>query len=115
MVIGRCRPRRPDPCDSQIIDLPSGEARIKKGRSNPALFDFQSQSADNAGVKQKTDPSIDEARLAGFDLNLIEINLSLSPEERWRQHDMALAVIQDFEQARLARDARLPKSITPTR
>ena len=66
-------------------------------------------------MKQEIDPSIDEARLAGFDMNLIEINLSLSPEERWRQHDMALTVIQEFEQARLLRDARLPTSVTPTR
>jgi hypothetical protein len=65
-------------------------------------------------VKQQIDPSIDDARLAGFDLNLIEINLSLSPEERWRQHDMALTVIQEFEQARLTRDARLPGTVTPT-
>jgi hypothetical protein len=56
-------------------------------------------------VKHETDPSIEEALLAGFDLNLIEINLSLSPDERWRQHDMALAVIQEFEQARLTRDS----------
>ena len=80
-----------------------------------ATLYFQIQCADNAGVKQETDPSIEEARLAGFDLNLIEINLSLSPEERWRQHDMALSVIQEFEQARLTRDARLEKSVTPTR
>jgi hypothetical protein len=26
-----------------------------------------------------TDPAIEEARLAGFDMNLIEINLSLPP------------------------------------
>ena len=76
---------------------------------------FQSQSADNAGVKQETDPSFEESRFAGFDLNLIEINLSLSPEERWRQHDMALIVIQELEEARLTRDARLQKSVTPTR
>ena len=76
---------------------------------------FQSQSADNAGVKQETDPSVEEARLAGFDLNLMEVNLSLSPEERWRQHDMALTVIQELEQARLARAARLQNPLTPAR
>jgi hypothetical protein len=76
---------------------------------------FQGKSADNAGVKPRPDPSIEEARFAGFDLNLIEINLSLSPEERWRQHDMALAVIQELELARLNRDARLQKSVTSAR
>ena len=59
-----------------------------------------------------TDPAIEEARRAGFDLNLIEMNLSLSPEERWRQHDMALDVILELEEARMARDARL--QATPT-
>ena len=84
-------------------------------RCEVAVLYFQGQSVDNAGVRQETDPSIEEARLAGFDLNLIEINLSLSPEERWRQHDMALTVIQELEEARLTRDARLQKSVTPTR
>ena len=73
------------------------------------------QSADNTGVKSQTDPSIEEARQAGFDLNLIEINLSLSPEERWRQHDMALNVIFELEEARIARDARLQSAVTPPR
>jgi hypothetical protein len=66
-------------------------------------------------VKEPTDPSIEHARIAGFDLNLMEINLSLKPEERWRQHDMALTVIQELEQARLTRDARLQTSVTPSR
>jgi hypothetical protein len=54
-----------------------------------------------------TDPAIEEARRAGFNLNLIEMNLSLLPEERWRQHDMALDVILELEEARMARDAKL--------
>jgi hypothetical protein len=62
-----------------------------------------------------TDPAIEEARKAGFDLNLIEINLSLTPEERWRQHDMALAVILELEQARMARDAGLQTTPRTTR
>ena len=90
-------------------------AGLQKHHSEMATLYFQSQSADNAGVKEPTDPSIEQARLAGFDLNLIEINLSLTPEERWRQHDMALTVIQEFEQARLTRDARLQNSSTPDR
>ena len=62
-----------------------------------------------------TDPAIEEARRAGFDLNLIETNLSLSPEERWRQHDMALNVILELEEARMARDARLQAATTTPR
>ena len=61
----------------------------------------------NTSVNTPTDPAIEEARLAGFDLNLLEINLSLSPEERWRQHDLALAVIEELQQARMIREARL--------
>jgi len=70
-------------------------------------------------VTLQTNPStvgsIEKARCAGFDLNLIEINLSLSPEERWRQHDLALAVVQELEDARVARDARLQSTVTPSR
>ena len=61
-----------------------------------------------------TDPAIAEASRAGFDLNLIEINLSLTPEDRWRQHDMALEVILELEQARLDRDARLQATADTT-
>ena len=66
-------------------------------------------------MNQPTDPAIEEARLAGFDINLIEINLSLPPEERWRQHDMALDVILELEEARMARDAKLQAATTKTR
>ena len=62
-----------------------------------------------------TDPAIEEARRAGFDLNLIEMNLSLPPGERWRQHDMALDVILELEEARMARDAKLQAAATKTR
>ena len=60
------------------------------------------------------DHAIEEASRAGFDLNLIEINLSLTPEERWRQHDMALEVVLDLEQAQLARDAGLQATTDTT-
>ena len=62
-----------------------------------------------------TDPAIEEARRVGFDWNLIETNLSLPPSERWRQHDMALEVILELEQARMARDARLQTATTTPR
>ena len=53
------------------------------------------------------DPDIEAARKAGFDLNLIDINLALSPEERWRQHDAALELVVELEKARISRDAKL--------
>ena len=75
----------------------------------------RNDSAHNTEMKPPTDPAIEEARRAGFDLNLIEMNLSLAPEERWRQHDMALEVILELEEARLARDARLQATPTESR
>ena len=71
--------------------------------------------ADSTDVNPPIDPAIEEARRVGFDLNLIEINLALSPEERWRQHDMALEVILELEKARVARDARLHPAAATTR
>jgi hypothetical protein len=65
-------------------------------------------------MNPSADPAIEEARLAGFDMNLIEINLSLPPEERWRQHDMALDVILELEEARMTRDAKLQAATTTT-
>ena len=66
-------------------------------------------------MNSQTDPAVEEALRVGFDLNLIEINLSLTPEERWRQHDMALDVILELEEARMDRDARLQSFVTPSR
>lgn len=51
--------------------------------------------------------AIEEARKAGFDLDLIDTNLSLSVAERWRQHDAALELALALEQARKNRDAGL--------
>lgn len=62
-----------------------------------------------------SDNAVEEARRAGFDLNLIDLNLSLSLEERWRQHDLALAVILELQQARMTRDARLQPTAATAR
>ena len=48
-----------------------------------------------------------EAREAGIDLDLIETNLALSVQERWRQHDGALGFILKLQQAKAAYDAGL--------
>jgi len=66
-------------------------------------------------MNSEVDQAIKDAIEAGFDLNLIEINLSLPPEERWRQHDMALEVILALENARIDRDARLQPPARPSR
>jgi hypothetical protein len=49
----------------------------------------------------------EEARRAGIDLDLIETNLALPVEERWRQHDGALRFILKMQEAKLAHDAGL--------
>jgi hypothetical protein len=69
----------------------------------------------NDGMTSPAVSVIEEARKAGFDLNLIEMNLLLTPEERWRQHDMALEVILELEKARMARDAGLQETPRATR
>jgi hypothetical protein len=64
---------------------------------------------------KETDSAIEAAERAGFDLNLIDMNLSLSAQERWRQHDMALEVILELQKARVARDAKLQSTAAATR
>ena len=51
--------------------------------------------------------AIEEARRAGFDVDLLDTNLALTPAERWRQHDTALEFVLELEQARIVRDAKL--------
>lgn len=43
--------------------------------------------------------AIEDARIAGFDLNLIDRNLALTPEDRALRHDMALAMAQELRAA----------------
>jgi hypothetical protein len=64
---------------------------------------------------EPTGSAMEEARRAGFDSNLIELNLSLSPAERWRQHDMALEMIIALEKARMDRDAKFQGNPAETR
>ncbi|HUJ45444.1 MAG TPA: hypothetical protein VLW52_17750 [Opitutaceae bacterium] len=61
------------------------------------------------------DQAIQEAHRAGFDLDLLDTNLALTPEERWRQHDAALELVLELEKARIARDAKLQPAAATTR
>ena len=61
------------------------------------------------------DQAIEDARRAGFDLNLIDCNLALTPEERWRQHNLALEMALELQQARPIRDAKLRPTPAPSR
>ncbi|MEO6567875.1 MAG: hypothetical protein ABIO94_03860 [Opitutaceae bacterium] len=53
------------------------------------------------------DPALEEARQAGFDLDLLDSNLALPVSERWKLHDAALEFALALESARVKRDARL--------
>ena len=46
------------------------------------------------------DPALEEARRAGIDLDLLDSNLALSVEQRWKQHDAALELVEEYETAR---------------
>ncbi|HUL53214.1 MAG TPA: hypothetical protein VLT83_07385 [Opitutaceae bacterium] len=61
------------------------------------------------------DHAIEEAHRAGFDVDLLDTNLALTPEERWRQHDAALELVLELEEARIARDAKLRPAAAETR
>lgn len=51
--------------------------------------------------------ALEDARRAGIDLDLLDTNLALSVEERWRQHDAAMELALKLEAAGKARNARL--------
>lgn len=47
----------------------------------------------------------EEAEKAGFDLNLIDLNLSLTPTQRVEQHQSALTLVLELEAIREAKEA----------
>lgn len=59
-------------------------------------------------MSQQSDPhpALEAAERAGFDLNLIDCNLALSPEERLRQHDAALELVLELSKAGEKRHAQ---------
>jgi hypothetical protein len=57
------------------------------------------------------DETLEEARRAGFDLNLIDSNLALSPEQRALRHDSALELAQALKEAGAA---HAQSALTPT-
>lgn len=61
------------------------------------------------------DQALEDARRAGFDLAMLESNLALPPEERWRQHNLALEMALELQQARLIRDPKLQSAAPPAR
>ena len=63
-------------------------------------------------MKEAPSPAeaLEAAARAGFDLDMIDTNLALPVEERWRQHDDALNMLLKFQHARIERDARLSRA-----
>jgi hypothetical protein len=61
------------------------------------------------------DQTIEAARVAGFDLNLVECNLALTPEERLLRHDSALGLAQAFRKAGELRYAQSSSATATTR
>ena len=61
-----------------------------------------------ADMNSPTDPAIEAARRAGFDLDLLDSNLALSPEERVLRHDSALELVQALKKAKAAYDKLAP-------
>ncbi len=61
------------------------------------------------------DQAIEDARRAGFDMDLLDSNLALLPAERWRQHNLALEMAFELQQARPVRDAKLRPTPSPSR
>ncbi len=59
--------------------------------------------------------AFEDARRAGIDLDLMDTLLAQPIEERWRQHDAALTLALNLEQAMKARDAGLQHPIEATR
>ena len=48
-------------------------------------------------TKAQQQQALDEARKAGIDLELLDLNLSMSVAERWRRHDEARALVARAE------------------
>jgi hypothetical protein len=63
---------------------------------------------------QPSEDPIEEAARAGFDLSLVDASLTLTHEERARQHDQALALVLEFDQIRQDRDAKSQQSSPET-
>jgi hypothetical protein len=68
-------------------------------------------SAD-ARVMEPPNQTLEDARRAGIDLDLLDTNLALSVKERWQQHDNALDLAMKLEAAGRVRDAKLQSIAT---
>lgn len=56
-----------------------------------------------------------EARNAGIDLDLLESNLAMSVAERLHQHDLALGLIEQLEEAKRIHDGTVQPALAAHR
>jgi hypothetical protein len=59
--------------------------------------------ADSSGMTHP-DPALEEARHAGIDLNLLDLNLALTYEERVLRHESALELMLALREAGAAHE-----------
>jgi hypothetical protein len=70
--------------------------------------------SEAAMSKESAEQILEVARRAGFDLDLIDTNLALTPEQRWQQHDAAMDLALALEAGRNARDAGISQAAPST-
>ena len=58
--------------------------------------------------------TLDEARAAGIDLDMIDSNLALSVKARWEQHESAVALAVKLQDAGKVRNAKLQPTVGTT-
>lgn len=92
-------------------------AKLKRqpaGKASAAVWTFDATGAFNRipRVRAMDNAAIENAEKAGFDLSLVDASLRLTPEERARQHDQALALVLEFDRIRQLRSEE-PQSTTP--
>jgi len=61
------------------------------------------QSANRSGMTNP-DPALEDARRAGIDLNLLDLNLALTYEERVLRHESALELVLALRKAGAAHE-----------
>ncbi len=66
-------------------------------------------------TKDEKQQALDDAREAGIDLDLLDLNLSLSIAERWRQHQEAVELVEKLEAARKQHDDAIRATVAANR
>ncbi len=82
--------------------LASGSELVQA--SEPIFSNTYTLLRYNNSMKPLNSDPAQEAEQAGFDLNLIELNLSLTPTQRVEQHQSALNLVLELEAIRKARN-----------